>query len=100
MKVEKFKVLHYLKRCGLDKSGKASIMGCITVKNDVQFSSKLSRSSELWNPIVKKILMCISQGTIVDSCRGGYSPPCVRCSPGVCFFGINDLIKLILHSMQ
>ena len=31
MKVEKFKVLLYLKRSGLDKSGKAPIMGRITV---------------------------------------------------------------------
>ena len=31
MKVEKFKVLLYLKKSGLDKSGKAPIMGRITV---------------------------------------------------------------------
>ena len=30
MKVEKFKVLLYLKKSGLDKSGKAPIMGRIT----------------------------------------------------------------------
>ena len=32
MKVEKFKVLLYLKKSGLDKFGKAPIMGRITVK--------------------------------------------------------------------
>ena len=50
MKVEKFKVLLYLKRSGLDKSGKASIMGRITVNRTIaQFSSKLSCTPELWN---------------------------------------------------
>ena len=51
MKVEKFKVLLYLKKSGLDKSGKAPIMGRITVNRTIaQFSSKLSCTPELWNP--------------------------------------------------
>ena len=51
MKVEKFKVLLYLKKSGLDKSGKAPIMGRITVNHSMaQFSSKLSCTTELWNP--------------------------------------------------
>ena len=51
MKVEKFKVLLYLKKSGLDKSGKAPIMGRITVNQTIaQFSSKLSCTPELWNP--------------------------------------------------
>ena len=51
MKVEKFKVLLYLERSGLDKSGKAPIMGRITVNRTMaQFSSKLSCTPELWNP--------------------------------------------------
>ena len=51
MKVEKFKVLLYLKRSGLDKSGKSPIMGRITVNRTMaQFSSKLSCTPELWNP--------------------------------------------------
>ena len=51
MKVEKFKVLLYLKKSGLDKSGKAPIMGRITVNNTMaQFSCKLSCTPELWNP--------------------------------------------------
>ena len=51
MKVEKFKVLLYLKKSGLDKSGKAPIMGRITVnQSKVQFSSKLSCTPSLWNP--------------------------------------------------
>ena len=50
MKVEKFKVLLYLKRSGLDKSGKAPIMGRITVNRTMaQFSCKLSCTPELWN---------------------------------------------------
>lgn len=51
MKVEKFKVLLYLKKSGLDKSGKAPIMGRITVNNSIsQFSCKLSCTPTLWNP--------------------------------------------------
>ena len=51
MKVEKFKVLLYLKKSGLDKTGKAPIMGRITVNRTMaQFSSKLSCTLELWNP--------------------------------------------------
>lgn len=51
MKVEKFKVLLYLKKSGLDKSGKAPIMGRITVNRTmVQFGCKLSCTPELWNP--------------------------------------------------
>ncbi len=51
MKVEKFKVLLYLKRSGLDKSGKAPIMGRITLNRTMaQFSCKLSCTPELWNP--------------------------------------------------
>lgn len=51
MKVEKFKVLLYLKKSSLDKSGKAPIMGRITVNRSmVQFSSKLSCTPSLWNP--------------------------------------------------
>ena len=51
MKVEKFKILLYLKKSGLDKSGKAPIMGRITVNRTMaQFSCKLSCTPELWNP--------------------------------------------------
>jgi len=51
MKVEKFKVLLYLKKSSLDKSGKAPIMGRITVNRSMsQFSCKLSCTPSLWNP--------------------------------------------------
>ena len=44
-------MLLYLKRSGLDKSGKAPIMGRITVNRTMaQFSSKLSYTPGLWNP--------------------------------------------------
>ena len=43
MKIEKFKVLLYLKKSGTDKSGKAPIMGRITVNRTMaQFGCKLS----------------------------------------------------------
>ena len=45
------KVLLYLKKSGLDKSGKAPIMGRITLGRSIaQFSCKLSCNPELWNP--------------------------------------------------
>ena len=51
MKNEKMKVLLYLKKSGLDKSGKAPVMGRITLgRNVAQFSCKLSCNPELWNP--------------------------------------------------
>ena len=51
MKTEKMKVLLYLKKSGLDKSGKAPIMGRITIGRSIaQFSCKLSCNPELWNP--------------------------------------------------
>ena len=50
MKVEKFKVLLYLKKSGTDKSGKAPIMGRITVNRTMaQFGCKQSCRPELWN---------------------------------------------------
>lgn len=51
MKTEKKKVLLYLKKSGLDKSGKAPIMGRITIGRSIaQFSCKLSCNPDLWNP--------------------------------------------------
>ena len=45
------KVLLYLKKSGLDKSGKAPIMGRITIERSIaQFSCKLSCNPDLWNP--------------------------------------------------
>lgn len=45
------KVLLYLKKSGLDKSGKAPIMGRITIGRSIaQFSCKLSCDPDLWNP--------------------------------------------------
>lgn len=51
MKVEKFKVLLYLKKSEPDKSGKAPVMGRITLNRTMaQFSCKLSCTPGLWNP--------------------------------------------------
>ena len=51
MKVEKFKVLLYLKKSTTDKKGKAPIMGRITLGNSMsQFSCKISCTPDLWNP--------------------------------------------------
>lgn len=51
MKQEKMKVLLYLKKSGLDKSGKAPIMGRITLGRSIASSGcKLSCNPYLWNP--------------------------------------------------
>ena len=51
MEKEKIKVLLYLKKSGIDKSGKAPIMGRITLGRSIaQFSCKLSCNPGLWNP--------------------------------------------------
>ena len=48
MKVEKFKVLLYLKKSSLDKLGKASIMGRLTINRSMsQFSCKISCTPSL-----------------------------------------------------
>ncbi len=45
------KVLLYLKKSSLDRSGKAPIMGCITLGRSIaQFSCKLSCNPNHWNP--------------------------------------------------
>ena len=50
MQKGKMKVLLYLKKSGLDKSGHAPIMGRITYNRTMaQFSSKLSCNPKLWN---------------------------------------------------
>ena len=56
MKIEKFKVLLYLKKSGMDKNGKAPIMGRITENRTMaQFSCKLSCSPSLWNPRASRL---------------------------------------------
>ncbi len=48
--MEKFKVLLYLKKSEPDKTGKAPIMGRITLNRTMaQFSCKLSCTPGLWN---------------------------------------------------
>lgn len=50
MQKDQMKVLLYLKKSGLDKSGQAPIMGRITYHRTMaQFSSKLSCNPKLWN---------------------------------------------------
>ena len=50
MQTDKMKVLLYLKKSGLDRSGLAPIMGRITYGRTIaQFSCKLSCDPKLWN---------------------------------------------------
>lgn len=82
MKVEKFKVLLYLKKSGLDKSGKAPIMGRITVNRTMaQFSCKLSCTPELWNPresrLNGKSREAVEINAKIDSCCLTSMPPSI-----------------------
>ena len=52
----KIQVLLYLKKSGMDKNGKAPIMGRITVNRTMaQFSCKLSCTPSLWNPRASRL---------------------------------------------
>ena len=46
MKIEKFKVLLYLKKSGTDKSGKAPIMGRITVNRTMAQAGVVEREGK------------------------------------------------------
>ncbi len=51
MRIQKFKVLLYLKKGSTDKQGKEPIIGRITLNNSMAlFSCKLSCTTNLWNP--------------------------------------------------
>ncbi|GAB6120229.1 tyrosine-type recombinase/integrase [Dysgonomonas termitidis] len=68
MKQEKFKVLLYLKKSSLDKSGKVPIMGRITVgRSMIQFSCKLSCTPSLWNPRESRLNGKSREAVIVNS---------------------------------
>ena len=78
-KVSKFKVLLFLKKSGLDKQGKAPIMGRITLNNSMaQFSCKLSCNPKLWNSRSGR-LEGKEQGSGRDKCQD-------RAHPAVCQF--------------
>ena len=56
MKIEKYKMVMYLKKSGMDKNGNAPIMGRITVNRTMaQFSCKLSCTPSLWNPLASRL---------------------------------------------
>ncbi len=107
MKVEKFRVLLYLKKSGLDKSGKAPIMGRITVNRTMaQFGCKLSCTPELWNPResrlngkskeavetnarIEKLLLAVNAnclGTVVHSFGELHQLPIQMCTGLICIF--------------
>ena len=56
MQKGKMKVLFYLKKSGMDKSGQAPIIGRITNNRTItQFSSKLSWNPKLWNLLESRL---------------------------------------------
>ena len=56
MKIEKIQGVALPKKSGMDKNGKAPIMGRITVNRTMaQFSCKLSCTPSLWNPRASRL---------------------------------------------
>ena len=62
-KVSKFKVLLYLKKSGLDKQGKAPIMGRITLNRSNLFACQSKKGTQEFftNNIVERIITKVSQ---------------------------------------
>nr|WP_279053580.1 Arm DNA-binding domain-containing protein [Hoylesella timonensis] len=78
MEKDKMKVLLYLKKSGLDKSGQAPIMGRITYERTIaQFSCKLSCNPKLWNAresrLNGKSREAVATNGKLDACFSRYS---------------------------
>lgn len=68
MQKSKIKVLLYLKKSSLNKEGKATIMGRITVGQSMaQFSCKLSCNPELWNARESRLNGKSREAVVVNS---------------------------------
>ena len=105
MQTDKMKVLLYLKKSGLDRSGQAPIMGRITYGRTIaQFSCKLSCDPKLWNARESR-LNGKSRETVATngklerlllSAQSAYQTLCER---GVVFTA-TDIKELLQGSMQ
>ena len=105
MQTDKMKVLLYLKKSGLDRSGLALIMGRITYGRTIaQFSCKLSCDSRLWNARESRLNGKSREAVATNgklerlllSAQSAYQTLCER---GVVFTA-TDIKELLQGSMQ
>ena len=105
MQTDKFKVLLYLKKSGLDKSGQAPIMGRITYGRTIaQFSCKLSCDPKLWNARESRLNGKSREAVATNgklerlllSVQSAYRFLCERCA----VFTATDIKELFQGSMQ
>ena len=105
MQTDKMKVLLYLKKSGLDKSGLAPIMGRITYgRTMAQFSCKLSCVPKLWNARESRLNGKSREAVTTNgrlerlllSAQSAYQTLCER---GIVFTA-TDIKELLQGSMQ
>ena len=105
MQTDKMKVLLYLKKSGLDRSGQAPIMGRITYGRTIaQFSCKLSCDPKLWNARESRLNGKSREAVATNgklerlllSAQSAYQTLCER---GVVFTA-TDIKELLQGSMQ
>ena len=105
MQTDKMKVLLYLKKSGLDRSGQAPIMGRITYGRTIaQFSCKLSCAPNLWNARESRLNGKSREAVATNgklerlllSAQSAYQTLCER---GVVFTA-TDIKELLQGSMQ
>ena len=105
MQTDKFKVLLYLKKSGLDKSGQAPIMGRITYGRTIaQFSCKLSCDPKLWNARESRLNgksreAVATNGKLERLLLSVQSAYRVLCERGIVFTA-TDIKELLQGSMQ
>ena len=105
MQTDKMKVLLYLKKSGLDRSGQAPIMGRITCGRTIaQFSCKLSCAPKLWNARESRLNGKSREAVATNgklerlllSAQSAYQTLCER---GIVFTA-TDIRELLQGSMQ
>lgn len=105
MQTDKMKVLLYLKKSGLDRSGLAPIMGRITYGRTIaQFSCKLSCAPKLWNARESRLNgksreAVATNGKLERLLLSAQSAYHTLCERGVVFTA-TDIKELLQGSMQ
>ena len=105
MQTDEMKVLLYLKKSGLDKSGQAPIMGRITYgRTMAQFSCKISSDPDLWNARESRLNgksreAVATNGKLERLLLSVQSVYQILCNRGVAFTA-TDIKELFQGSMQ
>lgn len=105
MQTDRMKVLLYLKKSGLDRSGQAPIMGRITYGRTIaQFSCKLSCAPNLWNARESRLNgksreAVATNGKLEHLLLSAQSAYQTLCERGVVFTA-TDIKELLQGSMQ